>query len=121
MTLLGLLWSKASETLYLTEGEFLASLDGWTVEPVHLDGELAWITVQKGPEFHFQSVGRKRAMPRRMIEEFLRPIIEAHGYAITKTPKNDERQHRFNLLFGFEKSGEDEFDTHFKITRLKHA
>lgn len=121
MDLRDLLWERAEPSLYLTKAEFLASLDGWTIEGVSLDHKLRWITVQRGPEFHFESVGETRPMPRRLIDEFLRKIIDRHGFALTKTPKSNERQHRFNRLYGFRVVGEDEFDTHFQIDRLRHA
>jgi hypothetical protein len=116
-----LLWEKAEPVLYCTKDEYLQTLAEWTIKPVHVDGELAWITVQKGPEFHFQSVGETRVMPLRMIREFLQGIIDQHGYALAKTPLLDVRQQRFNQRFGFVEVGRDALDIHFRIDRLPHA
>jgi len=54
----------------------------------------------------------------KMIREFLRPIIERHGYAITHCPRDDERQQRFNLKLGFTVVGENEFHIVFRITSM---
>lgn len=116
-----ILWDKAEPVLYITKDEFLQTLAEWTLKPVYLDGELAWITVQKGPEFHFQSVGRTRLMPLRMIREFLQDIIDQHGYALTKTPVEDTRQQRFNERFGFFRVGQDQYDIHYRIEHLPHG
>lgn len=116
-----LLWEKAELVLFITKDEFLKTLAEWVIKPVHVDGELAWITVQKGPEFHFQNVGRTRAMPRRVIRDFLQGIIDQYGYALTKTPLEDVRQQRFNQLYGFYEIGRDAFDISYRIDRLPHA
>lgn len=116
-----LLWQKAEPVLYISKDAYLETLAEWTIKPVHIDGELAWITVQKGPEFHFQSVGESRAMPLRMIREFLQTIIDQHGYAQTKTPIEDLRQQRFNERFGFQRIGQDQFDIIYRIESLPHA
>lgn len=116
-----LLWEKAEPILFISKDQYLATLAEWTIKPVYLDGELAWITVQKGPEFHFQSVGPTRRMPLRMIREFLQGILDEHGYVLTKTPVDDERQQRFNRRFGFVEIDRDALDVHFRLDRLPHA
>lgn len=116
-----ILWEKAEPVLYISKDEYLQTLAEWTIKPVHIDGELAWITVQKGPEFHFQSVGRTRLMPLRMIREFLQAIIDRHGFALTKTPLEDTRQQRFNERFGFFRVGQDQYDIHYRIEHLPHG
>lgn len=116
-----LLWKKAEPVLFITKDEYLQTLAEWVIKPVHIDGELAWITVQKGPEFHFQSVGKTRIMPLRIIREFLQGILAEHGYALTKTPIDDVRQQRFNRCFGFVEIDRDALDIHFRLDRLPHA
>jgi hypothetical protein len=115
------LWEKAEPVLYITKEEFLKSLEGSYIEPIEIDGELAFATLQKGPLFHFHSFGTKRQISLKMIRAFLQKIIDQYGYAETRTPKDDERQHRFNTILGFKQVGEDEFDTHFRIERLPHG
>lgn len=121
MNLQDLLWQKAEPVLFISKDEFLKTLAEWVIKPVYIEGELAWITVQKGPEFHFQSIGKTRVMPLRMIRSFLQAIIAEHGYACTKTPLEDVRQQRFNQRFGFVETGRDGFDIHFRIETLPHA
>lgn len=116
-----LLWAKAKDVLFLDKVAFLKLLDGWEIKPVYSDGELGWITVQKGPEFHFETVGATRILPMRIIREFLQSIIDQHGYAQTKTPVDDFRQQRFNERFGFQRIGQDAFDIIYRIERLPHA
>lgn len=114
-----LLWEKAEPNIYLTREEYEERfLKGWDIKPVYVDGELAFVTTQKGPLFHFHSFGTKKPISLKMIRDFLQGIIDEHGFAETRTPHEDERQHRFNLRFGFQKVGADEFDTHFRIERL---
>lgn len=110
-----LLWEKASQVLFLTKDEYLQTLADWVIKPVYVDGELAWITVQKGPEFHFQSFGATKQMPLRSIREFLQGIISEYGHAITRTPIEDTRQQRFNERFGFQRIGQDQFDIIYRI------
>lgn len=120
-SLTDLLWQKAEPVLFISKDEYLKTLAEWVVKAVHVDGELAWITVQKGPEFHFQNVGQTRVMPIRLIREFLQGIIDEHGHAITRTPIEDVRQQRFNERFGFQRIGQDQFDFIYRIERLPHA
>lgn len=106
--LLNLLWERAAPQVFVSKEQFLAGLDGWEIVGHEIGGELGWITCQNGPEFHFQSVGRTRLLPPRMIRDFLRSIIAQHGHALTRTPEIDRRQHRFNLAFGFKPVSQDE-------------
>jgi hypothetical protein len=116
-----ILWQKAEPVVYVTKEDYLKSLAEWVIKPVHVDGELAWVTIQKGPEFHFQSIGKTRVMPLRMICVFLQGIIEEHGFALTRTPIEDTRQQRFNERFGFQRVGQDQYDIHYRIEKLPHA
>lgn len=113
-----LLWEKASEVLFVEKEDFLSDLAPWTIVPVEIGSELAVLTLQKGACFHFFSLGTRHPITRRMIFEFLRPIIAEFGYAETRTPKSDTRQHRFNRIFGFQPVGEDAFDVIYRITAL---
>lgn len=113
-----MLWEKARETLFIDKTQFLSYLGEWTIDQVEIDGRLAFVTLTKGPRFHFQSMDTGRIITRRMIRDFLQPIIDRYGYAETSTPLDDERQHRFNLAFGFRVTGEDEYDRHYRIERI---
>lgn len=114
-----LLWKDASEILFISKDEFLRGLEGWEVEPVEFEGKPAFAVLTKGPEFHFQSFGTGQPISMKMIRERLQKIIDAHGYALTRTPKIDVRQHVFNLAFGFTLVGQDEYDRHYRIETLR--
>ena len=51
----------------------------------------------------------------------MQAIIDREGYVLTKTPKEEERQRRFNEAIGFEKIGEDEYDIHYRLDRMRSA
>lgn len=88
---------------------------------MEIEGELAFVGGKKGPHFHFDSFGTKHRLPMSVIRPYLQQIIDEHGFALTKTPRDDERQHRFNRRFGFTPCGEDALDIHYRIERLPHA
>ena len=112
-----ILWDSVKEFLFISKDEYLAQLDGWDIQPVEMNGDLIAITVTKGPQFHIHSMGVARVVTRKMLWDFIGPIVDAHGYAETRTPIDDERQHRFNRAFGFVEAGRTEFDTIFRIER----
>lgn len=113
-----LLWERRDPLLFITREQFDKELDGWDIQPVEMDGQIAFATLRKGPQFHFQSFGTGHLISRKMIRDYLTPIIAEHGFAATHTPIEDARQHRFNLLMGFTVTGEDHFDRHYQIERL---
>lgn len=106
--------------LFLTREQFEQSLDGWALDPVlRPDGSIGIIFLSKGPEFHFQKFGTDIQASRAILKKYPGEIIAAHGYALTKTPKTDTRQLRFNTRLGFYQVGEDEFDIHLRIDHLR--
>lgn len=110
----------ADTPLFLTPEQFEQSLDGWTLDPVlRDDGSICFIFVSKGPEFHFQKFGTDVQASREHLRKYPGEIIAAHGYALTRTPKTDTRQQRFNERLGFYRVGEDEWDIHYRIDHLR--
>lgn len=114
-----MLWEKAEPFLFITKEAFLINLDSWEIEAVEHEGELVAILVTKGPEMHFQGTGLP--IPRKIVFGVLQKIIDQHGYALTKTPKDQTRQHRFNALIGWKAVGEDAYDIHYRIDALRRA
>lgn len=115
-----LLWQQASaDALFMMpREEYLAAMHEYDLEAIDHEGE-PWIAfLHKGPEFHFSTLQR-RPISMKLARAMVQPIIDKHGYATTKTPKEDERQQRFNALFGFDKIGEDEFFIHYRIERIR--
>jgi len=117
--LMDMLWAKTEPTSFLSKELFIRGLDGWNIKPVWMDDELAFVTAQRGPDFHFQSMGGGHKLTRAMINDYLQKIINEHGYAATKTPVDDVKQRRFNELFGFKVVGEDEYEIHYRIEGLR--
>lgn len=116
--LLEALWRQDEPNIFLSHKQFIDSFDGWDVQPHEADGKLVGVTMTKGPEFHFATFGQKWGLRRADIRHYLLPILKAHGYVLTKTPKDDTRQARFNHLIGFRVVGSDEFYTHYRLEEL---
>lgn len=113
------LWQRAQEKLYITREQFVASLEGWTIEPIEVAGETAFVTLRRGPEFHFSSLETGHRIPLGVIRARLAGIIAEHGYALARTPKDDRKQRRVNEFFGARIVGEDTFDVHYRLDSLK--
>jgi hypothetical protein len=103
--------------LFLTREQFEQSLDGWELDPVEVDGRTIGVFLVKGPEIHFAKFDQSTA--NRSHLKRLAQVIAQHGYATTRTPKDDARMLRLNARLGFYKVGEDEWDVHLRIDRLR--
>lgn len=112
------LWGLKPELLFVTREQFAAALDGWDIDPREAGGEVAFIWITKGTEVHYVSLGTGRAMPTAMVRDVLQRVIDRHGYATVKTPKQDLRQQRFNRTLGFYQTGEDEYDVHLRMDKF---
>ena len=115
MDVIDALWAQIEPFAMITREYFERGLDAWDVEPVEIDGELAFVKLQQGPEFHFASFDTGRPITPAMIRDWLGPIFDRYGYVTTTTPKDEARQHRFNRRMGFKIVGESEFFTHFRM------
>jgi len=106
--------------LFVSREQFEQSLEGWELDPVlREDGSIGIIFLSKGPEFHFSKFGTDIQASRSILKKYPGELIDRHGYALTKTPKGDTRQQRFNTRLGFYQVGQDEFDIHFRIDNLR--
>jgi len=108
------IWEGASSRVFIPKSAFLRGLADWDLRQIMVRDQLHIAVLSRGPEFHFQvlaDIPITRATVRAVVE----PIIEQHGFALTKTPKSDARQHRFNKLVGFQVAGEDEYDIHYRV------
>lgn len=112
------IWEHVGPSVFQSRQDFMNDLAAWEIKPRMVDGQLIGATLQNGPEFHFITLGKRKVLTAALITECLQPIIDEHGYVTTKTPKEDERQRRFNQLIGFDGVGEDEFYTYFRMERL---
>lgn len=115
-----LLWSGVKDRLYITREAFEESLNGWTLEPMcRDDGAVGFIFSSRGPEFHFSTFGTGMQATRAVLKKYPGEIIARYGFALTKTPKPDIRQQRFNERIGFYRVGEDEYDIFYRIDQMR--
>lgn len=112
---LDLFWKHASKTLFVTREQFFASLDGWRIDQIEDDQGVVMFTLSKGSEFHFASCDTGRPISRGMFRRAYDHIIKEYGFVETKTPRSMDRQHRFNLAYGFKRVGEDETCIHYRL------
>jgi hypothetical protein len=116
--LLDKIWSAVEPGVYISRREFMTSLEGWDVVPREIDGEIIGATLTSGAEFHFVTFGPRKAFTRALVIDCVQPIIDRYGFVRTRTPLDDARQRRFNLLVGFKVESTDEYFTHFRMERL---
>lgn len=112
-----LLWRKAEPVLFITREAYLEQLADWTIEPVEIDGDVAFVFLIKGPELHYDSFGTGHRIPLKLFADRIWKVVDQHGYLVTRTPKDDIRQQNINRRFGCVVTHEDEFDIHFRLER----
>lgn len=111
------LWRKAEPRLFVTKEQYFQDLEGWQIEAIEYGGVIGAITITKGPEMHFVTLETGKPIPRRVVGAVLQKTIGKYGYSLTKTPKDDHRQHRFNKLIGYFRVGEDFYDILYRIEK----
>ena len=117
---LDLIWEQEKDRLYITREEFDIGFDGCEFDVYRRDdSSISMIFVVRGPEFHFVKFGTDVHASRDILNKYPGSLIDKHGYALTKTPKEDMRQRRFNERLGFYSVDEDELDIHYKIDHLR--
>lgn len=112
------MWKETKDKVFISRHDFDVGLEGWELSTKELDGQIVGAIVTKGPEFHFVLFGPKRRITRALVADCVQPQIDKFGFVLTKTPKEDIRQHRFNLIVGFKVETTDEFYTYFRMERL---
>ncbi len=113
------LWANAEPHVYISKAEFVANLADWHVYDITREDGLVAIVCEKGPEFHFQPGGEGAHISRRIARGVVQNLIDTHGHAVTKTPLHMLKQQRFNEAFGFEVTDRDEYDVHYRITKIR--
>lgn len=119
--LIDILWAKASEHLYCSKEQYVETLKGWAIEAVEQDGVPVGAVLRKEDEFHFITFGAAPRISRATVRAVLAPQLEAFGHVLTRTPRLEERQHRFNKTVGFVQTGEDEYNIHYRLDRGRCA
>lgn len=117
--LIELLWKKAEPMFFAAKDDFIRGLINWEIYPIIEGGQIVVIVATRGPQMHFETMETGRQITRRIVRLVLEPLIAKFGYAVTKTPKEEIRQRRFNELIGFVVVGEDEYDIHYRIERVR--
>ncbi len=113
------MWEESP--LFLTRAEFEKTLEGWTLDPLLNEaGEVAMVFVVNGPAFHFAKFDKAYQPGRKDLRRYPGEMIERYGYALTSTPREDARQLKFNRRLGFYQVGEDEYDIHQRIDKLRY-
>ena len=109
------IWEDVEPGVYITREQFDGALDDWTIQAFDVGGIPAYVTMVKGPEFHFAILAPLAVATRKIMSACLKPIFDAYGYVITRTPYDDTRQQKFNKMLGFHPIATDEF---FIVYRL---
>ena len=115
--LIAALWKDSP--LFLTLEEFTRGLEGWQLDPIPGPQGVAGVVVHKGPQFHFAKFDPSFQVGRDILKRYPGELIARYGYAETKTPIDDTRQQKFNQRLGFFVTGQDEFDLHMRIEKLR--
>ena len=115
--LIAALWKDSP--LFLTLEEFTRGLEGWQLDPIPGPQGVAGVVVHKGPHFHFAKFDPSFQVGRDILKRYPGELIARYGYAETKTPIDDTRQQKFNQRLGFFVTGQDEFDLHMRIEKLR--
>lgn len=96
------------------------ALRDWECVPLEFQGQLAACGIVRGTEIHFAAMpgfGAK-IMTRRIIREFLGPLLARHGFLTTRTEPDDEAGRRFVERIGFSQTWQDPQYRYFIMTDL---
>lgn len=115
--IIDLLWDDSP--LFLSREAFAEALSAWEIHLVESLNGLAGVVITKGPEFHFKKLDPSYQVTRADLRRWPGELIAKYGYAHTRTPRDDLRQQRFNERLGFRRTGEDQYDIHYRITHLR--
>lgn len=100
-----------------TLGVTPAALDGWTISTAQRGGEDVAFVITCGPEIHFVAIDGKPAISRRNLIAFLAPLLDEHGYAMTRVPL-DVTDHKLRTVLGFEHTWSDDVFSYWCLTEL---
>lgn len=102
---------------------FKEGLRDWRIHPVFHDGELAGMLAIKNSHIHgcILPEYRGRWLNRRLIRQYILPILRAHGCVHTAVPHNQPHGHAFVKKFGWEESGVTDYSTNYVLEKIKWA
>lgn len=133
MNLYDLIWAARPLLVFLSREEFFAELDEWGIEALTVDGKAAFALKTRGPEFQLVDLKTGAAFPMEDFRRRLGQMLEVHGYVTTRAQKweledisllvelEDVKatgsRHRFLRGMGFSRTGEDQYDVHYRLSR----
>lgn len=115
------IWQQVQETLFISRDQYMRDLEPWTLEPVEIDGKVAFVIMVKGPAIHLVSFRTGHKFPLRAFTRRVQALIEQHGHVETKTPIWEAKQQALNEAFGFTRVGQDEYDVVYRLDRLPRS
>lgn len=114
-----MLWEIDKDKLFISEQDYFNSFSNCELTPIYTDNVITGVVITKGAEIHYQVFG-KMVITKAMMRQFLADLILKYGFAFTRVPKDNIRQQRLNERIGFFKVGEDEFDIHYRVERIRN-
>lgn len=113
------LYRVVREQVIISRDAYAASLDGWDIEPVLIDGEQVGLMVTKGPEIHFR-LDRKKMLvhTRRVIRNYVAPHLKRHGF-LTTIALAGSNDIGFLKRFGFVETKTEGRAVMFRLDQLK--
>jgi hypothetical protein len=95
------------------------SLNGWEISTAQRAGHDVAFVITRHAEIHFVSIVGKRAMSRRNIVEFVQPLLDKFGYAMTRVPLA-ETDHKLREALGFMPTWRDDDYQYFALSALPY-
>lgn len=117
MTIVDKLWAQIEPAVFITRGQFERGLEAWEIEPVEIEGELAFAILRNGPEIHWAMFGARVPLTMMRMRDWINPTLDRYGFATTRTLKEDMRQQRINKRMGCYITGQSEFFIHYRLDR----
>lgn len=101
------LYQKVRTEVPITRAAYGASLDGWDVEPVLMDGQQIGVVIVKDGEIHI-SLDKQGALrhARRIIRNYVASALRRFGFLTTRSLGEPDVM-RFLHRLGFQECGRD--------------
>lgn len=101
------LYSQVRYVVPITRAAYAASLAGWEIEPVLMDGQQIGVCIVKDGEIHM-SLDKRGALlhARRIIRQHVASALQRFGKLTTRT-NSDPEVMRFLQRLGFREIGHD--------------
>lgn len=104
-------------TFGLDRGSVLESMLDWRFLPMYVDGRVCFALMVRGPEFHVLSLRTGAPFPMKLFRSMLDDLVQECGYACTRTPLHEAKQHRVNAMLGLKIVKTDELDVYYRLDR----